>query len=80
MQNEDALQGWMFINHVAMQVTHDLFDKLKNKKMIKHHSTKDVILHLSQIRRVQVNDSDYYITEINKKTKTILSKLKISIT
>ncbi len=80
MQNEDALQGWMFINHVAMQVTYDLFDKLKNKKMIKHHSIKDVILHLSQIRRVQVNDSDYYITEINKKTKTILSKLKISIT
>ena len=80
MQNEDALQGWMFINHVAMQVTYDLFDKLKSKKMIKHHSIKDVILHLSQIRRVQVNDSDYYISEINRKTKAILSKLKISIT
>ena len=80
MQNEDALHGWMFINHVAMQIIYDLFAQLKNKKMIKHHSIKDVILHLSQIRRVYVNDSDYYTTEINKKTKTILSKLKISIT
>jgi transposase len=80
MQNEDALHGWMFINHIAMQITYDLFEKLKNKKLTKHHSIKDVILHLSQVRRVQINNSEYYISEINKLTKNILSKLKISIT
>jgi transposase len=80
MQNEDALHGWMFINHIAMQITYDLFEKLKTKKLTKHHSIRDVILHLSQVRRVQVNETDYYISEINKLTKNILSKLKISIT
>lgn len=80
MQNEDALQGWMLINHVAMQITYDLFEQLKNKKLTKWHSIKDVIIHLSQIRQVQVNDKSSYISEINKATKNILAKLKIHIT
>ena len=80
MQNEDALQGWMFINHIAMQMTYALFEKLKNNKLVKHHSIKDVIQHLAQIRRVQVNDSEHFLSEINRKTKNILAKLKISIT
>jgi transposase len=80
MQNEDALHGWFFINHIAMQITYDLFQKLKTQKLTKKHSIKDVILHLSQVRRVQINEQEFYISEINKLTKDILSKLKISIT
>ncbi len=80
MQNEEALHGWMFINHIAMQLTYDLFEQLKSKKLTKRHSIKDVILHLCQVRRVQINESDYYISELNKKTKNILSKLKFSVT
>lgn len=80
MQNEDALHGWMFINHVAMQITYELFDQIKSKNLTKWHSIKDVILHLAQIRKVQVNDSQSFVSEINKKTKTILAKLKISVT
>ncbi len=80
MQNEDALHGWMFINHVAMQITYELFDQIKSKKLTKWHSIKDVILHLSQIRRIEINESKSFISEINKKTKNILSKLKISVT
>lgn len=80
MQNEDALHGWMFINHVAMQITYDLFDQIKSKKLTKQHSIKDVILHLAQIRRVHINETEFFISEINKKTKTILAKLKIPVT
>ena len=80
MQNEDALHGWMFINHVAMQITYNLFEQIKSKKLTKWHSIKDVILHLSQIRRIQINESNSFTSEINKQTKTILSKLKISVT
>jgi transposase len=80
MQNEDALHGWVFINHIAMQLTYDLFEQLKSKKLTKWHSIKDVILHLCQVRRVQINESELYISEINKKTKNILSKLKFSVT
>jgi len=80
MQNEDALHGWMFINHIAMQITYELFEQIKSKKLTKWHSIKDVILHLSQIRQVQINESQSFISEINKKTKNILAKLKISVT
>lgn len=80
MQNEDALHGWIFINHVAMQVTYTLFEQLKTRKLTKWHSINDVIMHLAQIRKVQVNDGAHFISEIDRQTKTILSKLKISVT
>lgn len=80
MQNEDALQGWIFINHIAMQITYDLFEQIKSKQLNKHYSIKDVITHLSQIRQIQLNNNSFFISEINKTTKNILSKLKIHIT
>jgi transposase len=80
MQNEDALHGWIFITHVAMQVTYNLFEQLKSKKLTKWHSINDVIMHLAQIRRVQVNDGGFFISEIDRQTKNILAKLKVSVT
>src|SRR6218665_964454 len=35
MQNEEALQGWMFVNHIAMQVLCQLCDKLKKAPLNK---------------------------------------------
>ena len=80
VQNKDALHGWMFVTHIAMQVTYSLFEQLKKSKLTKWHSINDAIMHLAQIRRVQVNENDFYISEIDKQTKNILTKLKISVT
>jgi len=80
MQNQDALHGWVFINHIAMQVTYNLFEQLKAKKLTKWHSINDVIMHLAQIRKVKVNDDTHFISEIDRETKNILAKLKISVT
>lgn len=86
MQNENALHGWMFINHIALQTIYKLYAKLKNEplnkkqSLNKKYSIQDAIMHLSKIQKVIINQDSYYITEQNALTKTLLSKLKISIT
>jgi transposase len=86
MQNEDALQGWMFINHIAIQIIYVLYEKLKTtqlnktQKANKKYSIQDTILHLSKIQKIIINDDKHYITELNPLTKKLLELLKISVT
>ena len=86
MQREESLNGWMFINHLSMMVIYRLFDQLKNtalnKKQNQNHkySINDVIMHLQSIKKIKYNQGKELITQPNKLTKTLLQKLKISIT
>ncbi len=34
MQNDETLEGWMFINHPALQVHHKIFALLKQKNLL----------------------------------------------
>jgi len=79
MQNEDALEGWMFINHIAIQWYYLIYNILKQNKMLKRYSVHDFILHLYEIKKVRIND--IWVTEpVTNSTLAILEKLKIHIT
>jgi transposase len=79
MQNEDALQGWMFINHIALQWYYILYSLLKEHKLLKHYSVRDFIIHLYELKKIKINE-DWVREPTTKKTETLLEKLKISIT
>ena len=79
MQNEDALQGWMFINHIALQWYYMLYTSLKSNNLLKKHSVSDLILHLKEIRSVKINQQ-WVLEPITAATETLLQKLKISVT
>lgn len=79
MQNNDALEGWMFINHLAIQVHHKIYELLKTQKMVAKYSIRDFIEYLSDIRRVSVNDQ-WVLESIIKEQQALLTKLGISIT
>jgi len=86
MQREESLNGWMFINHLSMQMIYQLYKILKttplNKKQNLSHkySISDTIEHLKSIKKIKFNANEFVIAEINKQTKTLLDKMKISIT
>ena len=56
MQNDDALEGWMFINHLALQVHHKIYSLLKTKKLLYKYSIRDFIEYLSGIKKVRINE------------------------
>lgn len=86
MQREESLNGWMFINHLSMLVIYRIFEILKNtqlnkKQTLNHkYSINDVIMHLQSVKKIKLNQNKELISEPNKLTKTLLEKMKISIT
>ncbi len=86
MQREESLNGWMFINHLSMCVIYKIFEILKttplNKKQELNHkySINDVIDHLKSIKKIRFAHNDFVIAEINKSTKSLIEKMKLSIT
>ncbi len=80
IQNDDALQGWVFVNDVAMQIIYQIFLDLKTNKLNKKHSIADFVMHLANIRKTTINNEKNIISEINASTKNMLKALKISIT
>ena len=79
MQNEDALQGWMFVNHVALQWHYIIYNILKDKDQLKKYSVNDFIKHLYEIKQVRINGEWIPEPQI-KATEKMLKKLNISLT
>ena len=76
MQNEDALQGWMFINHIALQWYQHMYLKIAAQNLTAKYSVKDLMIQLREIRKVQINNQ-WYDAEITNATQTLLAKLKM---
>ncbi len=74
MQNEDALQGWMFINHIALQWFHQMYLNLKKKELLPKHSVKDILQLLLESRKVKINN-EWYPTEITTANQKLISKV-----
>jgi len=79
MQDNEALEGWMFINHLALQIHHKIYQLLKEQNLLGKYSIMDFINYLSDVRIVKVNDS--WIMETMPKTQIdMLQKLGLYIT
>ena len=79
MQDEDALEGWMFINFIAMHWYYKLIIKLKEKKLNAKFSPKDIILFLKDVKKIKVNNK-WINLEITKKNLELFNKLNLHIT
>jgi transposase len=78
MQNDEALEGWMFINHLALLIHHKIYSLLKEKKLICKYSIRDFIEYLSDIKKVKINDQWVMETIIAEQQK-MLKDLGVSI-
>jgi len=78
-RSNEALEGWLFINHIALIFYYRLYKRLMQHDLLKKYSPKDILMHLNTIKRVKI-DQKWVIAEIPTKSKNILEKLEIPIT
>jgi len=78
MQNEQTLNGWMFINHITLQWYQHLYIELKKKNMLKRYSVNDYVQNLTDIKKIKINDS-WYFNEITGQTQKMIERLGLSI-
>ena len=79
MQNEQALESWMFINHIALHWYFKIYQLIVKNNLIKKYSPMDFILFLKEIRKVKINGK-WRTAEIINKTQKLLQSLNIPIT
>jgi transposase len=79
MQSDNAINAWMFINHIAVMIYYKLLNTIKKCDMISQTSPADIITILAKINKVKINDQ-WYLSEINSKSKKLLDKLDIHVT
>jgi transposase len=79
MQNEQALEAWMFINFIALHWYYRIYHLLVANGLSKKYSPMDLILFLKEIRKVKINDQ-WYNAEITAKTGELLNKIGVHIT
>ena len=79
MQNEDALEGYLFVSHIALQWYYIIYNMLKEHNQTCKYSVMDFATHLKEIKQVKINES-WHVEPIIKASQAILKKMKISIT
>jgi transposase len=78
-RSNEAMEAWLFINHLALIFYYRLYKRLIKHKMLKKYSPKDILMHLNTIKKVKINDK-WITAEIPTKSKSILEKIEIPIT
>jgi len=69
----------MFINFISLIFYYKIYCLLADNQILKRYSPNDVLVHLSRIYKLKVQEK-WITSEIPKKTKNITEKLNIPIT
>lgn len=76
MHDDLAMEGWMFVNFMALLLYYKLYNILLSKNMLSKYSPKDIVLHLSRVFKIKVG-KDWMLSEVPKKSRIVIEKLGI---
>jgi transposase len=76
MQKEETLNGWMFINHIALQWYYIIYSLLTEQKLLSKYSVRHFITELKEHRKVLIN-GQWIEENMLKATKKLFTQLKI---
>ena len=74
----ETLQGLLFIFFVSLIMRAILLRKAREAELLDKKSIEEILLELGKLRAVKVGGK-WRLTEISKKQRTILEKMKIGI-
>lgn len=75
MRSNEAMETWLFINHLALVFYYRLYQRLVERDLIKKYSPKDIIMHLDTVKKVKINDN-WMDAEIPTNSKNTLLKIQ----
>lgn len=79
MQNEQTLEGWMFVNYIALHWYYSIYKLLSQHDLNKKYSPTDFLQMLKEIRKVNIQNK-WYNAEVIKRTTDMMEKIGLPIT
>lgn len=76
MQNQMALEGWMFVNLIALKWYYQILNLLKRHELNKRYSPADFLTFLAEVKMVKINDI-WQRAEVTQKNLKLMQKLEI---
>jgi hypothetical protein len=74
MRDDMHMQGWMLANFVAMLLYYRIYNMLAGKDMLGRYSAADIIMHLSRIYKLKIEDR-WMLSEIPKTSRDVAEEL-----
>ena len=78
MQDQDAFEGWLFINHLALQMLYGILDYIAQANLAAKYSFKDVVRTLKGIRANKIN-GQWRLSLFTKNIRKLCTDLNIEI-
>lgn len=78
MQNDEKLQGWIFINFIALKMYYTIYGLLIKHDLLNNFSPRDILLHFSKIQKIRIGEKKI-LSEIPKTTRILMEKMKIEL-
>jgi transposase len=78
MRDDYQMEGWMFVNFIAMLFYYRIYGLLLEREMLNNYSPSDILLHLSRVRKIRIGEN-WRFAEIPKQSRNIIEKLGIDI-
>lgn len=76
MQSDAKLNGWMFVNFIALKMYYTIYSILLKQNLLEKFSPKDILLHFSKVHQVKIGEK-HIISEIPKTTRILQEKMKL---
>ena len=78
MRTDEGMQGWMFVNFIALMLLYRIYNILRKKDLLSRYSPRDVIEHLGRVHKLKAAD-EWKMSEIPKKSRKIIEDLELHI-
>ncbi|MDR1992685.1 MAG: transposase, partial [Nitrososphaerota archaeon] len=78
MRDDLGLQGWMFVNFVALLFYYRLYDLLLGCGVLGRYSVGDLVLHFSRVFKLWLGGR-WVLSEVPKSSRLLAEKLKVEI-
>ena len=76
MQNRYVMEGWLFVNFIAMMAYYKLYVRLRQAKRLSNFSPKDIIEQAKAIWKTKIR-GEWNIAEMTEKTRKLFAEIEV---
>ena len=78
MRDDHQMQGWMFVNFIALLMHYRIYAILRKHDALSRYSVHDVIEHLERVQMLRIGE-EWKLSEIPKQSRILIEKIGIPI-
>ena len=78
MRDDYRMQGWTFVNFLALILHYRIYSLLKKHDLLRRYSPEDVLEHLERANMLKIGE-EWRMSEIPEKSRDIIDALEIPI-